>query len=696
MNNMPQKVLFTPDLVDRTGPIDKVLEDFLDQQVDAVQSALEKKFPEVSKSATQRLLNEFVSLEGTKKPRARSKVQVSGIDEAQFFFILQQLEKGRILSESDGIYEVAHDTLAKIIADHRTDDEVALLEAVKLVKDRHSDYQKYHTLLIRKELGFLSRYESRLREYEKLQPEEWSFIKKSKKAANLKRWSLISALIVLAVCAIGTFSYVYSQKQAAEDALKKAEEESLKSRYALLSAQSISAQDDDNTLALQLAFAARAVAIDSQTRENARLVFVDIAANQDLPFYKLQIDSLQKVFALDVSPDGPHILTAGENGEAKVWDEQGRLLQKLEGGHTQRIRAAVYSSDGLIATGGMDSTIIIWKPDGSIFHQLTDSSGMINALAFSPDAKFLLSGNSEGIIEQWDAATGAMIHKFEKKASKDGAVNCITFLPEGNHFLYGLQNQRIRVRSLQDDWDSVFDGHTNEVTSLAASPDSAYFVSGSWDNTAVIWEKYTSYRGPKFKKTVTLKGHDYNVNAVAVSPDGKHIVTGSEDKTIQLWDRQGNLIRVFHGHSSEVTALKWLSPDAFVSGSRDMTVKIWSISPLYPIVLKNDYQVFQARFDTKGRVITASRKGSIYRWGLSDGQVDTLVKTPNEITDFFILPEKGLLAYGDKNGNIGLAYEQKDTTVIKVVEEPCDSGMEKYNGLLPNSSFPLIKNHFYP
>lgn len=58
------------------------------------------------------------------------------------------------------------------------------------------------------------------------------------------------------------------------------------------------------------------------------------------------------------------------------------------------------------------------------------------------------------------------------------------------------------------------------------------------------------------------------------------------------------------------------------------------------------------------------------------------MKTPNEITDFFILPEKGLLAYGDKNGNIGLAYEQKDTTIVKVVEEPCDSGMEKYNGCI--------------
>lgn len=682
MTNMPQKVVFTPDIVDRTGPIDKVLEDFLFQQTNAVQSALEKKFPGVSKSATQRLLNEFVSLEGTKKPKARSAILVSGIDETQAFFILQQLEKGRILSESDGIYEVAHDTLAKIIADHRTDDEVALLEAVKLVKDRHYDYQKYKTLLIRKELAFLSRYESRLREYDKLKPDEWAFIKKSKKAANLRRGSLIVFLIALVMVSIATFSYVYAQKTLAVLALKKAKEESLKSRYALLSAQSISAQDDDNTLALQLAFAARAVATDSQTRENARAVFVDISARQDFPFYQLLIDSLQKVFALDVSPDGHRILTAGENGEAKAWDEKGRLLQTLEGGHTQRIQAAVYSPDGLIATGGMDSLVIIWKQDGSILHRRPNSSGMINALAFSPDGQYLLSGDADGWIKQYETKSGKLIHEFPKKSSGDGAVNCITFLPEGDHFLYGLENQRIRIKSLNGNWSSFFDGHTNEITSLSVSPDGEYFVSGSWDNTAILWEKYSSYSGPKFRKLLTLEGHEYNVNAVAVSPDGKHIVTGSEDNTIHLWDRQGNLARVFYGHSGEVTALKWLNPDVFISGSRDMTVKVWHISPLYPIVMKNDWHVLQARFDTKDRVITASRNGNIYRWWLSSGQVDTLVKTPNQITDFFVLPDKKLLVYGDKKGNIGLAFERKDTIIVKEVKGPCSPGLEKYNGCI--------------
>lgn len=679
---MPQKVLFTPALIDRVGPIGRVLEDFLEQQAQAVQAAVEKKWPHISHSATKRLLNEFVSLEGTKKPQALHEIQAFGIDETQKLFILQQLEKSRILSGSDGIYEIAHDTLAKIIAGRRTDDEVALLEAIKLVKGRHRDHEKYKTLLSRKELAFLSRFESRLGEYEKLSPKEWAFIKKSKTAAARKTGSLIAALITLVAASIGTAYYVYSQKEKAVEALEKAEWESQKSRYALLSAQSISAQDYDNTLALQLAFAARGIAVDSQTRENARLAFVAIAARQSLPFYQLHIDSLDKVFALDVSAEGKYILTAGENGEARIWDAEGRLFQKLEGGHNSRIRSAVFSPDGLAATGGVDSTVIVWKPDGSILYRWGNPSGMINALAFSPDGKYLLSGDTEGHIKLYEAGSGKLAREFRKEKTIDGAVNCIAFLPDGKHFLYGLETQRIRIRSLEGGWHSFFDGHANEVTSLAVSPDGEYFVSGSWDNTAIIWKKYASAPGPRFKKLVTLKGHNYNVNAVAASPDGKHIVTGSEDKTIKLWDWQGNLLRTFYGHSNEVTSLRWLSADAFVSGSRDMTVKGWDISTLYPIVMKNDWHVLQARFDGKGKVITASRKGNIYRWDLSGGQADTLVSTPNQITDFFILPDKGLLVYGDKKGHIGLAYEQKDTIIVKEVKGPCDPGMENQNGCI--------------
>ena len=34
----------------------------------------------------------------------------------------------------------------------------------------------------------------------------------------------------------------------------------------------------------------------------------------------------------------------------------------------------------------------------------------------------------------------------------------------------------------------------------------------------------------------TLTGHSEDVRSVAYSPDGKHIVSGSYDKTVKIWD----------------------------------------------------------------------------------------------------------------------------------------------------------------
>ena len=34
----------------------------------------------------------------------------------------------------------------------------------------------------------------------------------------------------------------------------------------------------------------------------------------------------------------------------------------------------------------------------------------------------------------------------------------------------------------------------------------------------------------------TLKGHSDDVNSVAYSPDGKHVVSGSDDRTVKVWD----------------------------------------------------------------------------------------------------------------------------------------------------------------
>jgi WD40 repeat protein len=77
---------------------------------------------------------------------------------------------------------------------------------------------------------------------------------------------------------------------------------------------------------------------------------------------------------------------------------------------------------------------------------------------------------------------------------------------------------------------TVLEGHRGWVYSVAFSPDGKRVVTGSYDNTARVWD----LSGPTPAATV-LQGHRGTVWSVAFSPDGKRVVTGSSDKTARVW-----------------------------------------------------------------------------------------------------------------------------------------------------------------
>ena len=60
-------------------------------------------------------------------------------------------------------------------------------------------------------------------------------------------------------------------------------------------------------------------------------------------------------------------------------------------------------------------------------------------------------------------------------------------------------------------------GHTDDVYSVAFSPDGKTVVSGSWDNTVRLWDVKT---GEAIGEP--WQGHTASVSSVAFSPDGKN------------------------------------------------------------------------------------------------------------------------------------------------------------------------------
>jgi WD40 repeat protein len=76
---------------------------------------------------------------------------------------------------------------------------------------------------------------------------------------------------------------------------------------------------------------------------------------------------------------------------------------------------------------------------------------------------------------------------------------------------------------------------------------------------------------------MTLEGHSSSVYSVAYSPCGKNVVSGSDDMTVRIWDvESGDEVRVMEGHSSRVTSVAYSPCGKYVvSRSWDYKVITW-------------------------------------------------------------------------------------------------------------------------
>src|SRR5712671_1666898 len=129
-----------------------------------------------------------------------------------------------------------------------------------------------------------------------------------------------------------------------------------------------------------------------------------------------------------------------------------------------------------------------------------------NAVAFSPDNRWLASGGKDNVIKIWDLANGNVLRTLYGPTSN---INALAVSPDGKLLASGS-------------------GDINDERDLGTFTQGGV-IGGAADNTVRIWSVQAG------QQLQVLRGHELPVAAVAFSSDG-HSLTSVGGDAVKVWD----------------------------------------------------------------------------------------------------------------------------------------------------------------
>ena len=332
--------------------------------------------------------------------------------------------------------------------------------------------------------------------------------------------------------------------------------------------------------------------------------------------------AVQAVF----SPDAQQVLTANEDGKARLWDMAGHINDVLSG-HDGPVLFADFSHDGrYIITSSADKTSRLWVTAPlAMSHVLVGHTANVKEAVFSADGKRVLTISDDLSVMVWDVETGAAIAVLR---GHQELITSAAFSRDGEMVLTASEDATARLWDIEPIQQHTPLGELDEAGLFAAfSDEGTRLVTTYEDGTVRVWNGETGEPAAR----ALLEGHEDRVVSAAFNPDASQVVTASHDGTARIWDLEFGKEPVQITPDSNRVAVNSVaySPDGrfLLTATQSGTASLWEGEKRIRDFISDDFELFSASFSPDGqRIVTASANGTAQIWNVESNEPTSILK----------------------------------------------------------------------
>ena len=221
------------------------------------------------------------------------------------------------------------------------------------------------------------------------------------------------------------------------------------------------------------------------------------------------------IYAVSFSPNGAYLAIAGEK-YVSLWEvESGKLVWQKSNSYSVKR----------------------WSGSGYNTYYVN-----FDALNFSPNGQYLATGDTR-YISLWEVESGKLVwqksNSYSVKRWSGSGYNtyyadfdALNFSPNGRYLATGDTHTDVIVWEASSGETIRTMNHADEVYAVSFSPDGKYLIAGGADYKLIIWEVSSG-------QSVHEKSYGTSIQSMAYSPDGEHLAVGLANGVILFYNLGG-------------------------------------------------------------------------------------------------------------------------------------------------------------